>query len=170
MRQALFLLILSLTVRSNVFAVYTLQYPSYMPGHKLYWVARAIDGLKKYWFWGSIASVRYHLMLADQYLVEAKTLFEYKQYFLGVEALKRSNEHIPLIAQSLASAAREEKDTQKLRETVIEAMSVHIEILDRVSKDLPTSYQWTPEKQVPTTINFLGLFEEAKKVRTELLK
>lgn len=163
-------LLLAHIFSSSIYADYVLPYPGYMPGHKFYRVARLVDVLKKYWFWGSIASVKYHLMLADKYLVEAKTLFEYKQYLLGVDALRRSNKHIPLIARSLLSAKNEGKDVEKLKATVKEAMNVHIAMLEQVSKDLPANYRWTPEKQLPTTINFLELFQEGKKTRMEPLK
>ena len=94
MKRLIFLLILFVAFPSSVFADYTLPYPSYMPGNKLYKASRLFDELQKYWHWGNIASVKYRLKIADKYLVEAKVLFEYKQYVLALDALERSDMHI----------------------------------------------------------------------------
>lgn len=170
MKRVLLLLILTLMLPRAVLADYTLPYPSYMPGNKLYKISRFFDTVQKYWYWGNIASVKYHLKLADKYLVEAKTLFEYRQYLLGVDALRRSNEHLPFINKYLILVLDDGKDAQKLKELVTEAMNVHLTMLEKMSIDLPSGYQWTPEKQPSTEIHFIELFQEARKIRAELRK
>jgi len=84
-------IVIFLSVSPQVRAEYVLPYPSAMPGNKLYRIMRIIDELKKPLYFGSITRYKYHLSLADKYLVEAKTLFEYKQYLLAVDALERSD-------------------------------------------------------------------------------
>ncbi len=155
---------------SPVYADYVLPYPSYMPGNKLYQISRVLDVFSRWWYWGNIASVKYYLKLADKYIVEAKTLFEYRQYQLGVEALKRSDAQIPQIVNYLALAKQENKDIKKLHATIVDGMNAHISMLEKLSKELPESFVWTPEKQAPTFINFSQLFQNAKMERMKLLK
>lgn len=99
----LIIFICFLTVPS-VRADYVLPYPSVMPGNKLYRITRIVDQLKKYWYFGNIAQIKYHLGLSDKYLVEAKTLFEYKQYLLATDALKRSSDQFSQIHQYVIKA------------------------------------------------------------------
>ena len=170
MKRLIFLLILFVAFPSSVFADYTLPYPSYMPGNKLYKASRLFDELQKYWHWGNIASVKYRLKIADKYLVEAKILLEYRQYLLGIDALKRSNAQLPFIQKHLRLTQYDGKDVEKLRETIDRAMDVHVETLEKLAFELPASYQWIPEKQAPTTINFTELLQSAISERKRLLE
>lgn len=149
---------------------YVLPYPSFMPENKFYKISRMLDSIERWWFWGNIASVKYHLKLADKYLVEAKTLFEYRQYQLGAGALRRSDAQIPQIHRSLQFAQQEGKDVQKLKSFAVSAMTAHIGILEKLSEELPENFQWTPEKQASITINLSQLFRDSIAVREELLK
>lgn len=126
---------------------YTLPYPSYMPGHRLYKVSRIFDSLKSYWYWGTIAQSKYHRSLSDKYLVEAKTLFEYKQYLLAVDALNRSNEHIKTFSH--------------------EQMKIHRDVLEQLKQALPKEFLWQPEKQTSTLLPLHKLLDEAIKLRNE---
>lgn len=148
----LFLIVYCFMTQSQVFADYVLPYPSYMPGNKMYKASRVIDKIKKYWYWGSIGGVKYHLSLSDKYLVEAKTLFEYKQYLLAVDALKRSDTEFLEIPQFIVRAKGDRKDTSALENTVKEATQTHIQILDGLKQILPAEFTWTPEKTVPTIL------------------
>jgi len=76
---------------SLIHAEYVLPYPSYMPGNKIYRVSRVVDKIKKYWYFGNIAQIKYHLALADKYLVEAKTLMEYDQLQMPDKDIKKSS-------------------------------------------------------------------------------
>ena len=131
----------------SVFATYTLPYPSYMPGNKLYSVSRIIDAVKEYWYWGKLGQAKYHLALADKYLVEAKTLFEYKQYLLAVDGLKRSDEHIKKVPMN--------KD----------AMLSHVEVLNYLLKTLPEQFTWTPEKGAATQLNLHEIIKNSINIR-----
>lgn len=141
-----------------------------MPGNKLYKVTRILDVLERWWFWGSIASFKYHLKLADKYLIEAKTLFEYKQYLLGLDALRRSDVQIPQIQKSLFSAQQEGKDIHKLSTMAIEAMNAHILVLDELSSQLPSTYVWVPERELPVTLELSNLLSESIVIRKKLLQ
>lgn len=160
-----------LYANQNVLAAeYVLPYPSFMPGNKLYKVTRILDGLERWWFWGSIASFKYHLKLADKYLIEAKTLFEYKQYQLGVDALKRSDAQMPQITESLRSAQREGKDIHILKDTMVEAMKVHILVIEKFSSELPETYIWKPEKSPSTVLELARISSESLEDRKKLLE
>jgi hypothetical protein len=118
-----------------------------MPGNKLYTVTRLVDRAKAYWHWGERAQKKYHMMLADKYLVEAKVLFEYGQYLLAVDALERSNARI-----------RQASSEEQLAE--------HVRILTGIKADVPENFAWTPEKETPQTLELHILIDEAITLRT----
>lgn len=171
MRKNLICLLLTVycllfTVRP-VSAGYVLPYPSYMPGNKMYRVSRIIDQAKKFWYWGSIASVKYQLGLADKYLVEAKTLFEYKQYLLAADALIRSDTAFSKIPRFIAKAKEEGKDVSLLEKTVHEAAQTHIQTLDGLKQIVPAEFTWTPEKSLPTRLLLKQLLLESINLRQQ---
>ncbi len=141
------------TLTQSVYAEYVLPYPSFMPGNKIYKISRIADKLKEYWSFGNLAKAKYHLGLSDKNLVEAKTLFEYKQYLLASEALKRSDEHFLKISTFLDAAAGEGKDVTSWRETVQQAATVHANVLASLMKLVPISFEWTPEKEQSTALS-----------------
>ena len=150
MRRFFIILLLLISARAPIYAAYVLPYPSYMPGHKLYNVSRILDELKKYWHWGNIARAKYHLALSDKYLVEAKTLFEYKQYPLALDALKRSDEQF-----------------QKISSLVVEVSQVHIALLKKLMTELPETYVWQDEYKPPMTLDFHGALNRSIQIRNE---
>ena len=143
------LIIFFLASVSRVFA-YTLPYPSYMPGHKLYRISRTLDKMKSFWYWGERSQTKYHASLADKYLVESKTLFEYQQYLLATDALKRSNEQV-----------------MKISSRSTEQMQAHKVILERLKLLLPEDFLWQPEKESPTQLLLHKLLDEAIQLRNE---
>src|ERR1700690_3290457 len=114
---------------------YVLPYPSYMPGNKLYKVSRILDKLQNYWNWGNIAQERYHLSLSDKYLVEAKTLFEYNQYFLAVDALNRSNQQFMMVRPYVTKAQQEGKDVKSILDTFTAAEEKHVAVLGAIKQE-----------------------------------
>ena len=132
-----FLLLVALAFPSRVRAEYVLPYPSYLPGNKLYHLSRFWDATKKWWYFGSISSLKYHLQLADKYLVEAKTLFEYKQYLLGRDALLRSNSQFQILPKFITDAAIEGKDIKIWQNLVEEAGAKHIDVMEKLLRELP---------------------------------
>jgi cell shape-determining protein MreC len=134
-------------VTSHARASYVLPYPSFMPGNKIYKITRLIDKVKAYWYWGELGQAKYHTALADKYLVEAKVLFEYKQYLLAVDALKRSNEHVE-------KASNEEQ------------RAAHVQVLTRIKEDVPEEFTWTPEKDKATKLSLYDLIDAAIALRT----
>jgi len=144
---------------------YFLPYPSFMPGHKLYFLERIIEGFSRYWAFGNFARHRYELKMADKKLVEVKTLFEYQQYLLGIKALSESNQHFQKASLYLIKAEAEGKDiSQKLANYQL-AGSKHQEVLKGLKKELPEDFLWQPENQEATRLNLAGLIEEAIKIR-----
>lgn len=133
-------------------AEYVLPYPSYMPGNKLYVISRLIDRIKQPFYFGNISSYKYHLSLADKYLVEAKTLFEYKQYLLATDALGRSDAEFVKAPVYIKRAKAEKKDVRKFEAQFQGAAVVHQMVLKRLQKELPEQFQWTPEKDVPINL------------------
>lgn len=157
---------LSRLFHTSVYADYVLPYPSYMPGNKLYKISRIVDAIRAYWYWGSIASFKYHLELSDKYLVEAKTLFEYKQYLLATGALRRSNEQFLRLPQFLERVRSEGKDAGKLTEQAHKAASAHRQVLEKLQGEVPAEFTWIPEKQEATKLDLTKLLMEAIELRT----
>ncbi len=155
-----------------VYAEYVLPYPSYMPGNKLYTISKMVDKIKKYWYWGTIAETKYQLSLSDKYLVEAKTLFEYKQYLLATNALKQSDSALEHITTTLEKGNREGKDMSQLEHTVYEAMKLHIEKLEIMKEQLPSEFLWTPEKKEATQLLIDKMIDASivlrQKIQTEI--
>jgi len=117
-----------------------------MPGNKIYRISRIVDQLKKYWYFGNIAQVKYHLGLSDKYLVEAKTLFEYKQYLLAVDALARSSDQFSQIHQYVTKAETQGKDMQFFKKMIADASAVHRNVLEQLLLVTPQEFEWSPEK------------------------
>jgi hypothetical protein len=136
-----------------------------MPGNKLYKVSRIVDKLQNYWNWGNVAQERFHLGLADKYLVEAKTLFEYDQYLLGVDALKRSNSEFMQVKPYIEKAKTSGMEIQSLVDTFTAAEGKHEEVLIGLKRTVPEDFVWTPEKVAPTTLLLHQLLDEAVKIR-----
>jgi hypothetical protein len=151
-----------------VHAAYVLPYPSYMPGNKLYSVSRILDRAKAYWYWGNIAQFRYHLGLSDKHLVEAKTLMEYRQYLLGVAALKRSDTEFEMISGYLSLAKREGKDIGVLKRTALEASEAHISVIERLVTETPVSFTWTPEKASSSELQLHSLLTDSLRIREKV--
>jgi len=152
-----------------VHAEYVLPYPSYMPGNKMYRVSRILDTVKKFWYWGTIAQIKYHLGLSDKYLVEAKTLFEYKQYLLATDALKRSDAALADIPSLINKGSGEGKDMSQFAKTVVEAMQVHVEKLTAMAGQLPGEFLWTPEKKDATNLSIEQMLNTSTSIRQKII-
>lgn len=149
-------------------ADYVLPYPSYMPGNKIYKITRIVDVLKRFWYFGNIAQVKYHLGLSDKYLVEAKTLMEYNQYLLGADALTRSDKEFSGIPMNLAGAKNEGVDITALKETIRDAADKHIQVLSGLLTQVPMQFTWKPEKASSTDLNLGSMIQSSLKLRTSV--
>jgi len=168
--RCFFVILLSIAILwfpPSVRADYVLPYPSAMPGNKLYRIARIIDTVKKPLYFGSISRYKYHLSLADKYLVEAKTLFEYKQYLLAVSALERSDTEFREAAPHLRIADREGKDVRAFVSQFTDAIAEHRRVLSDIQQRVPESVTWTPEKAAATPLSLAALLEQALRIRTD---
>jgi len=157
---------LSSTPTINAASEYVLPYPSFMPGSMFYKVNLIKDEILKYWYFGSFGQFKYNLKQTDKYLVEAKTLFEYKQYLLGINALKKSDTYFIKIKPSLLKAKSEGKDINQSLLILKDAKDKHIETLERVSKEVPEAFVWEPEKEKPTNLNLHEIINESIHIRT----
>ena len=85
--------------------------------------------------------------MADKKLVESKTLFEYKQYALAMNALHESTVQVTSIPRLLESAAVQGIDMKKFNTTICEQMIVHQEVLQQLRTSLPLAFTWQEEKK-----------------------
>lgn len=169
MRFCLFLFIFFLIFTNNAQAQssYVLPYPSYMPGNSLYKINLIKEELLEHWYFGSLSKFKYDLKLADKYLVEAKTLFEYKQYLLGVNALNKSDKYFVRVSLSLSKADREGKKTSSYRVLLKEASLKHTEVLGRIKEEVPESFNWEPEKSKNTMLHLKKEIEQSEAIRSK---
>lgn len=172
MKRILFvLLFLFFVFTSNSFSsesTYVLPYPSYMPGNKLYSVSLLWDKFMQYWYFGNLAQFSYNLQQSDKYLVQAKTLFEYKQYLLGYDALKKSNTFFGKSEQALSQAQKENKSIDQKKQLYSEAAMKHIEVLTDLKLLVPAEFTWTPEKEAAQKLNIAQLIDDSLSIREKV--
>lgn len=132
---------------------YVLPYPSRMPGSFAYKLYLVFEGTSKYWYFGDFGQFNYTLKMADKYLIEAKTLFEYKQYLLGYKALQKSDFYFVRIVPNIINAERKGKNILQKKEILKEASGKHIEMLEEMKGKTPSTFLWQPEKSEPTALN-----------------
>lgn len=168
---AVFFLILFSTMIRSVYAQssYVLPYPSGMPGNLFYKFHLIYENVSRYWYFGDFGQFDYNLKLSDKYLVEAKTLFEYKQYLLGYKALEKSDRYFINILPNLTKAEKNSKNTFQKRIILKEAARKHIEALNRMRIDNPDVFNWQPEKALPTMLDIKGAIGRSVNVREDAL-
>ena len=138
----------------NVFAEssYVLPYPSAMPGSIWYKIDLVKEKLSQIFSFGDFSQFDFNLAESDKYLVEAKTLFEYKQYLLGYQALIKSDNYFRKTLPNLASAKRNGKNISEKEKILKNAAFRHEEVLAQLLSQVPPVFNWTPEKKPPTNL------------------
>lgn len=148
---------------------YVLPYPSSMPGNFVYKLHIILEYVSKYWYFGDFGQFDYNLKMADKYLVQAKILFEYRQYLLGYKALRESDLHFAKISQYLEKASRKKKNISNKKTILREAAQKHIEVLERIDIETPDIFKWQPEKTLPTDLHLKKDIESAINIRKDNL-
>lgn len=144
---------------------YVLPYPSSMPGSILYKPHLVWEKIMRYWYFGNFGQFEYNLKQSNKYLVEAKTLFEYKQFLLGYEALIKSDSYFLQVSSHLELAKRENKDIEDKKDILKSAVLKHIEVLDLLTNEIPEKFEWAPEKSSPTILNLKGAISKSIEIR-----
>lgn len=119
----------------------------------------------KYWYFGDFGQFDYNLKYSDKYLVEAKTLFEYKQYLFAYSALKKSDQYFRNIELALQNAQKQNKNITKKQNILKSAVLKHVELLNSIKMITPDNFVWNPEKTAPTDLNLKEAIEESIKIR-----
>ena len=163
----LFFLIFSNPSRAFADSDYVLPYPSAMPGSIFYKLNLIQEEILKFWHFGDFGQFKYNLQQSDKYLVEAKTLFDYKQYLLAYQALQKSDNYFKKIESVILSAKKNGKNTIDKEKLLKEAAEKHIEELAKLKQNLPPTFEWRPEKQQPRILNLKEAFEISIKIRQE---
>lgn len=167
LRVTTFFLVFFFIATSRVYAEssYVLPYPSSMPGNLTYNFHIVFEKISEYWHFGNFGQFGYNLKMADKYLVQAKTLFEYKQYLLGHKALKKSDLHFSKIMSFLEKASGKKKNISNKTAILKEAALKHIEILEKIDVETPNVFNWQPEKALATTLYLKKDIETAVNIR-----
>lgn len=161
----IFLLFLFVSSKTYAQSNYVLPYPSSMPGSLLYKIHLIYEGVSKYWYFGDFGQFDYNLKMADKYLVEAKTLFEYKQYLLGYKSLQKSDLYFLSISQNLEKAGNNRKNIVQKKMVLGNAAQKHIETLEKMKAGSPDTFNWQPEKALPTMLDIKRTIENSINVR-----
>ena len=162
-------LVLSPKLSAFAQSAYVLPYPSEMPGSKFYHAFALWDRIMEYWHFGSLSQFRYNREQSDKYLVEAKTLFEYKQYLLAQQALTKSDTYFEQAKFWLEKAKKEQKTDSRITSLFREAALKHIEVLSLVKKQSPETFVWQPENKQSTALYVKNDIEKAILVRQSCL-
>lgn len=164
-------ILLLISSRNIVYADsnYVLPYPSAMPGSNFYKIRLLYEKIEQYWYFGSFGQFKYHLKLSDKYLVEAKTLFEYKQYLLAYNSLRKSNGYFKYINIYLSKAKEENKNIEQKQNILNEASLKHIETLNIIQRQTPKKFTWQPERGSSTPLDIQDLMEESISLRQKNL-
>ncbi len=123
--------------------------------------------VKKYF--GNFGKFDYNLSLSDKYLVEAKTLFDYKQYLLAYKALEKSNHYFLNTAPYLQKATEEGRDVSQKKAIFRLASEKHREVLQDLIKTVPQIFVWKPEKISSTTLDIKNLIDISIRIRASYL-
>jgi len=148
---------------------YVLPYPSAMPGSIFYKLNLIKEEILKYWFFGDFGQFHYSLKQSDKYLVEAKTLFDYKQYLLADAALKKSDRYFNKIYPNISSAKDNGKNISEKEKILEDAAEKHIEEFTKLKSIVPSVFDWTPERDSPTTLNLWESLDTSIKLRVKRL-
>ena len=138
---------------------YVLPYPSFMPGSIFYKLNLVKEEVLKYWYFGNFGQFYYNLKQSDKYLVEAKTLFDYKQYLLAYKALRKSDRYFEKIGKNIL-----EKKTR-----LKEAAQKHIEELTKLKSNVPSTFNWIPERNSPTILKLWESIDMSIRLREKKL-
>lgn len=148
---------------------YVLPYPSTMPGGINYKLHLVWEKIMHYWYFGDFGQFTYSLNESDKYVVEAKTLFEYNQFLLGYSALKKSNDYFVKTLPNLQNASLHGKNIEENKNLLHQAALKHIEILNKMILDTPSTVYWNPEKTKPTTLPIKDVIQKAIQIRQAYL-
>jgi len=140
-----------------------------MPGSIFYKVHLVEEKLLQYWYFGNFGQFYYNLKESDKYLVEAKTLFEYNQYLLGYNALKKSDLYFEKTLPFLMNAKKERKNISDNRTLLSEASKKHIESLLKIKSEVPETFNWTPEKSSATELRLFDAINNSITIREKYL-
>ena len=167
MKLFLFLLILvSLIFPSSIYASdYVLPYPPVMPGGTMYKIRLLTEEVKRIWSFGSLSQFKYNLEQSDKYLVQTKVLVEYKQYLLGYESLQKSNQFFEKSRYFVNEAKLERKDISAQEKTLHTAAEKHSEVLNKLKNEVPSEFNWTPEKSLATQLRIHELIDTSINIR-----
>jgi hypothetical protein len=165
----IFFIFLNLSTVNTFAADYVLPYPSFFPGSFFYKPKVLIDQISKYWYFGNFGQFEYNLKQSDKYLVQAKTLFEYNQYLLGVDALRKSNNYFSKVSPYLDKAEEKGENTIQKRSVLKSAAQKHIEVLFTIEKETPQIFVWNPEKGNSTTLYLKKELDNAISQRKKFL-
>lgn len=157
----LFLIPINCYAESN----YVLPYPPGMPGTSFYKIRIVFENLEKFWYLGNFSQYYFNLKQADKYLVQAKVLFEYRQYLLALDALHKSDLYYKNASPFLDAAKNEGKNINKQHVNLVNASEKHIEELILIKETLPKTFIWKSEKSSPIILHLHQEIDRAIEIR-----
>jgi hypothetical protein len=136
-----------------------------MPGSFFYALNLLQEEVLRFWYFGDFGSFHYNLKQSDKYLVEAKTLLEYKQYLLGYKALLKSDFYFEKVYPSVVSAKKNGKNILEKQQLFRNAQEKHIEELVKLKKIVPQTFDWIPEEGEAMELKLWGILDRSIRIR-----
>lgn len=163
------ILFILLIPQAQAVSDYVLPYPSFMPGSIFYKLDLAREYILKFWYFGDFGQFTYNLKESDKYLVQAKTLYEYNQFLLATQALKKSDNFFGETLKYLNSARKSGKNINGENNLLKSAAAKHIEVLKKLARDLPSEAIWEPEKETAHLLKIKNDINISIKIREKYL-
>jgi len=139
-----------------------------MPGTIFYKIDKVIEFAEKYWYFGDLGQFTYSLKESDKYLVQAKTLFEYQQYLLAMDALQESDNYFQKTHLYLERAKKDGKDTANNEILLLQAAQKHVETVQFIETYVPKSFIWTPEKKASSSLQIYSALQNSIAIRKSI--
>jgi hypothetical protein len=118
-----------------------------------------------YWNFGDIAGIKYERALSDKYMVEAKTLFDFGQYKLAVDALAKSDLHFAQAIVHAIEIGYKQKDDGTQKKILQNQAEKHKEVLDSLSGSLPDTITWDTEQTGSEELSISLIINKSKILR-----
>ena len=83
--------------------------------------------------------------------------------------MQKSNSYFANISPSIAKAESKHKNVTQKRLVLKEAAQKHIETLKKMEIDTPDTFNWQPEKALPTVLEIKKVIEGAIDIRKNVL-
>ena len=87
---------------------------------------------------------------------------------MAIKALEKSNFYFKNESDFLVQAERENKNISEKMMLLKNASQKHIEVLEKIKKEVPEKFNWSPEKSIPYELQIRTIIDKAIKDRMQV--